>query len=445
MQSSLATDAPIRFPAKLRGVFTPHRYKVIRGGRGSGKSWGVARALLTMGANRPLRVLCAREVQESIKESVHRLLKDQIEALDLDSEYQVLETEIRGRNGTLFAFTGLLQHTIASIKSYEGFDIVWVEEAQNVSDRSWSTLTPTIRKDGSEIWATYNPELDTDPTHVRFVENTPPDCLLIEMNWRDNPWFNNVLNAERMHAKATLPVEDYENIWEGKCRSAVVGAIYGQEVSEMHAEGRVCLLPADPKLRTHVILDLGWADSMFAILAQRHLSSLRIVESIETDHKTYQWLTTELRTRRNLNWGKVFLPHDGAHANPQTGLTARQTMRDLGWDTALVPNVPIETGIRTARQTLANVYMDRDRACGNVTRPDGVVIGSLGECLKRYRRHINSKTDEAGTPVHDRWSHGADGWRYVSLVAEKMTNDTDSRPIPPEQIARYGVDAEMGL
>ena len=276
------------------------------------------------------------------------------------------------------------------------------------------------------------------------------DCVhgvpaIIEMNWRDNPWFNNVLNAERMHAKATLPVEDYENIWEGKCRSAVVGAIYGQEVSEMHAEGRVCLLPADPKLRTHVILDLGWADSMFAILAQRHLSSLRVIESIETDHKTYQWLTTELRTRRNLNWGKVFLPHDGAHANPQTGLTARQTMRDLGWDTALVPNVPLETGIRTARQTLANVYMDRDRACGNVTRPDGVVIGSLGECLKRYRRHINSKTDEAGTPVHDRWSHGADGWRYVSLVAEQMTNDTDSRPIPPEQIARYGVDAEMGL
>lgn len=437
-------DEPIQFPAKLRGLFKPHRYKVARGGRGSGKSWGFARALLAIGASRPLRVLCAREVQESIKESVHRLLKDQIEEMGLGSHYQVLETEIRGKNGTLFVFAGLLQHTVTSIKSYEGFDVCWVEEAQNVSSRSWSILIPTIRKDGSEIWVTFNPELDTDETYVRFIENTPPDCLLIEMNWRDNPWFNAVLEGERRHAKGTLPDEDYNNIWEGKCRSAVVGAIYAQEVAEMHAEGRICLLPADPKLKTHIILDLGWNDSMFAILAQRHMSSLRVIETIETDHKTYQWLSAELRTRR-LNWGTCFLPHDGAHATPQTGMTARQVMRDLGWKTALVPNVPIETGIRAARQTASQVWMDKAKACGNTTRVDGVVIGSLGECLKRYRRHINSKTDEAGTPVHDRWSHGADDFRYLSLAAEKMDNDNEPRKIPPGAIAHYPVNSEMGL
>ena len=216
----------VQFPAKLRGLFKPHRYKVARGGRGSGKSWGFARALLALGASRPLRVLCAREVQESIKESVHRLLKDQIEELGLGGHYQVLETEIRGKNGTLFVFAGLLQHTVTSIKSYEGFDVCWVEEAQNVSKRSWGILIPTIRKVGSEIWVTFNPELDTDETYVRFVENTPPDTFLVEMNWRDNPWFNGVLDAERKHAKATHTKEDYDNIWEGKCRSAVVGAVY---------------------------------------------------------------------------------------------------------------------------------------------------------------------------------------------------------------------------
>lgn len=437
-------DAPVAFPAKLRPLFKPARYKVARGGRGSAKSWGFARALLAMGADRCIRVLCAREVQASIKESVHQLLKDQIEAMGLGPEYDVYETEIRGKNGTLFAFAGLLQHTVTSIKSYEGFDYVWVEEGQTVSNRSWRVLIPTIRKDGSEIWVTFNPELDTDDTYVRFVENTPPDCVLIEMNWRDNPWFNDVLNAERLHDKRTLPKEDYDNIWEGKCRSSVIGAVYAQEVAEMHAEGRVCLLPADPKLKTHVILDLGWNDSMFTILAQRHLSSLRVIETIETDHKTYQWLSAELRTRHH-NWGKVWLPHDGAHATPQTGLTARQVMRDLNWKTALVPNLPVETGIRMARQVASRVYLDKTKAAGNVTRADGVVIGSLGECLKRYRRHINSKTDEAGTPVHDRWSHGADGYRYLSLVADKLTNESDEFEIPKGSIAAYPLDNEMGM
>lgn len=437
-------DAPVQFPAKLKPVFAPHRYKIIRGGRGSGKSWGVARALLALGASKPLRVLCTREVQESIKESVHKLLSDQIEELDLDSEYEVLEKEIRGKNGTLFVFAGLLQHTVTSIKSYEGFDVVWVEEAQTVSKRSWSILIPTIRKTGSEIWVTFNPDLDTDETYVRFVENTPPDCVLIEMNWRDNPWFNDVLNSERLHAKATLPDEDYQNIWEGKCRTAVEGAVYAHEIGRMYAENRVCLLPYDQRLKVHIVMDLGWNDSMFTGLVQRHLSSVRIIETIECDHKTYGWLSNELRTRP-YNWGKVYLPHDGAHGNAQTGLTARQTMRDLNWKTAIVPNVPVETGIRAARTIMDQVYIDRNKAAGMTVRPDGVTIGSLAECLKRYRRHVNSKTEEAGTPVHDRWSHGADFFRYMALAAPSMTNDTDEIVIPQSAITVYGTDDEMGL
>jgi phage terminase large subunit len=319
-----------------------------------------------------------------------------------------------------------------------------VEEAQNVSKRSWSILIPTIRKDGSEVWVTFNPELDTDETYVRFIENTPPDTFIVEMNWRDNPWFNSVLDAERKHAKGTLLKEDYDNIWEGKCRSAVVGAIYAQEVAEIHADGRVCLLPHDPKLKTHVILDLGWNDSLFAILAQRHLSSLRVIETIETDHKTYAWLSNELKTRR-FNWGTLYVPHDGAHGNAQTGLSARQNLRDLGWRTAMVPNVPVETGIRLARQVLGRTYFDRGKAFTQTTRQDGVVIGSLGECLKRYRRHVNSKTDEAGTPVHDRYSHGADGWRYLGLVADKLTNENEAQQIPASAIVHYPTDAYTGM
>src|SRR5690242_12113424 len=134
------------FPSKLKFLFQPKRYKVAYGGRGATKSWGFARALLIQGAQKKLRILCTREVQKSIKDSVHSLLADQIQALGFGHLYEVLQNEIRGKNGTEFLFAGLSTQTIESIKSYEGIDRVWVEEARAVSKRSWSILIPTIRK-----------------------------------------------------------------------------------------------------------------------------------------------------------------------------------------------------------------------------------------------------------------------------------------------------------
>ena len=147
----------VDFPEKLQPLFQPNRLKVAHGGRGSAKSWGFARALLIEAARTPLRVLCTREIQKSIKDSVHRLLNDQIQAMGLGHLYDVFDTEIRGKNGSLFLFAGLAQHTVESIKSFEGVDRVWIEEAQTVTKRSWDVLTPTIRKNGSEIWVTLNP------------------------------------------------------------------------------------------------------------------------------------------------------------------------------------------------------------------------------------------------------------------------------------------------
>ena len=165
----------VEFPSKLRGLWQPKRFKVMYGGRGGAKSWSVAMALLVMGSNRPLRILCAREIQKSMRDSVHRLLSDQIAALGLGGFYDVLDTEIRGANGTLILFAGLQSHTVDSIKSYEAIDIVWVEEAQSVSARSWEVLVPTIRRPGSEIWLTLNPDLATDATYARFIEAADSD------------------------------------------------------------------------------------------------------------------------------------------------------------------------------------------------------------------------------------------------------------------------------
>ncbi len=157
------STASAEFPEKLGFLFYPERYKIAYGGRGSGKSWSFARALLIQGLQSPLRVLCTREIQKSIKDSVHKLLSDQIQLLGLGTLYDVLETTIRSKtNATEFMFSGLSTHTVESIKSFEGCDICWIEEAQTVVKRSWDILTPTIRKDNSEIWVSFNPDLETD-------------------------------------------------------------------------------------------------------------------------------------------------------------------------------------------------------------------------------------------------------------------------------------------
>ena len=216
MTDSLATR--IKIPKKLiKPLFTPHRIKVLKGGRGSGKSWTVAQALLSIGYDQKKRILCAREIQKSIQDSSYKLLVDQIERLDLGAHYEVLKTEIRGTNGTEFLFRGLGNLTAESIKSFEGVDLVWVEEAHTVSARSWELLTPTIRKPGSEIWITYNPDEETDPVDVNFVQRNPPDCVVTEVNWNDNPWFPEVLKAEKDYLYAVDP-DTAAHVWGGGYR-----------------------------------------------------------------------------------------------------------------------------------------------------------------------------------------------------------------------------------
>jgi phage terminase large subunit len=401
-----------KFPKKLDFLFRPSRYKVAYGGRGSAKSWSFARALLIQGADRPLRILCTREVQKSIKDSVHKLLQDQIEALGLGGKYQVLDTEIRGHLGTEFIFAGLSNQTRESMKSYEGIDIVWAEEAHAISKSSWDILIPTIRKDGSEIWISFNPELDTDETYLRFVVNPPPNCISALVNYSDNPWFPEVLEQERQHCKLVNP-DDYETIWEGKCRAAVVGAIYAKEVELAAREGRICNVPYNPMLKVHAVWDLGWNDSMFIILAQKIRSEIAIIEVIEDSHKTLDWYVGELQNRR-YNWGYDYLPHDAEHGNYQTGLSAKKIIENFGRKTKIVQNIGVEEGIKITRMAFRQMVFDRNKAA------------RLLECAKRYKRFI-SKNGEPGSPVHDEYSHGADTLRYLALVADQMTNEDESK------------------
>lgn len=214
----------MKLPRKLQGMFDPYRYKILFGGRGGAKSWGVGRILSAFGARQPLRILCAREFQTSIRDSVIALLKDQIRRLGLKSRYKFGSTYIEGKNGTEFLFKGLRINP-DEIKSLEGVDICWVEEAQRVSEASWTYLIPTIRKEGSEIWGTLNPVDDDDPTYKRFIINTPPNTLLVNINWNDNPWSPETLNQERLYCLATDP-DAYAWIWEGKTRKISDAVIF---------------------------------------------------------------------------------------------------------------------------------------------------------------------------------------------------------------------------
>lgn len=203
------------FPDWAKPLRQPTRYKVMHGGRGGGKSYATADALLLEGAARKCRILCAREYQNSIKESVHYLLKERIYALGLEDFYKIQETTITGLNGTTFVFKGI-RHNVQSIKSMAGLTHCWIEEGQTISAGSWQILVPTIREEGSEIWVTFNPHHSTDPMYSEFVTRTRQNAWVQQVNWRDNPWFPDTLDEERRAMAATDP-DLYQHIWEGEC------------------------------------------------------------------------------------------------------------------------------------------------------------------------------------------------------------------------------------
>ena len=219
-----AAETRLSFAPKFKPLFQPKRYKTFHGGRGGAKSWAAARALVIMAASKKLRILCTREVQNSIKDSVHKLLKDQIEMLGLNPWFRITNETITSASGSEFLFKGLRFDPLG-IKSTEGVDICWVEEAQSVSSDSWAILIPTIRKEGSEIWVTFNPGEESDPTYQRFIVTPPDDSITVEVNYYDNPYLPETLRKEMEYCKR-IDYEAYEHIWLGKPKSISDSVIF---------------------------------------------------------------------------------------------------------------------------------------------------------------------------------------------------------------------------
>ena len=311
--------------------------------------------------------------------------------------------------------------TTSSLKSYEGYDICWVEEAQNVVRRSWDILIPTIRKPNSEIWISLNPELDTDETYMRFVADPPASGKVVHIGYKDNPWFPDVLEEERKELlrqveKGIRDIDDYNNIWDGQCKVVVDGAIFAKELTTLKREGRLCTVPYDPMLKVHTIWDLGWNDSMAILMVQKAASQIRIIDYIEDDHRTVddyilsQEGREDLASRKYL-WGTDYLPHDGRSRSVLSNKSAEDILKALGRKVEITPEIGVENGLKAARMLLARTCIDKDKALQLFNR------------LSRYKRIINKTTNEPGAPLHDENSHGSDGYRYLAVVADQLTNE----------------------
>lgn len=206
----------IEVPKKFKGLWKPYRYKVFYGGRGSGKTHAIAEYLIVSSLLNKERILCTREIQKSIKESVYEVLVQKISKLRLEKYFNITENKITNISGSEFIFAGL-RTNVESIKSMEGISKCWVEEAQSISRNSLDVLIPTIRKELSELIFSFNPCNETDPVYQDFVVNTKKDALVEKVNYTDNPFFPEVLENERAECQKRNP-DDYKWIWLGELR-----------------------------------------------------------------------------------------------------------------------------------------------------------------------------------------------------------------------------------
>jgi len=219
---------------------------------------------------------------------VHKLLCDQIEALGLIGFYEITQASIKGKNGTEFSFVGL-KNNVANVKSYEGIDICWVEEAQTVSRLSWNILIPTIRKGGVEIWVPFNPELETDETYQRFVANPPADCITMRVNWSDNPWFPDTLRLEKDALKATgrrKPTTRSGKVYAAK---RWMGLFLPRKCKTAEKDGRITRVPYDATKPVHAVFDLGWSDSPPFGSCSLWAWRSRLIRYIEDSQKTISY------------------------------------------------------------------------------------------------------------------------------------------------------------
>ncbi len=420
----------LELPEAFCDLLLPSRYKVFYGGRGAAKSRSFGIAALAKGMQRKRGILCARELQVSIADSVHSLLSQEIaKKHEFQNFYDPKQKEIIGKNDTFFIFKGL-KHNINEIKSTEGIDICWVEEAQAVSDKSWETLIPTIREEESEIWVSFNTKNPTDPTYQRFVVLKPKKAIIKKVSYRDNPFFPSVLEDERIALKETDP-EAYEHVWEGGFDTRYSGSVYAKSIKQEQIKE----IAYDAQRPIYTSWDLGFDDATAIVFYQLARNEIQVIDYYESNFedikhycevlygakividkrseatgKVLEWhfgeRISEVRSRYNYTGAKHYVPHDAAYKlQAAAGRSIVEQAGEFGIVLVVVQATNQQNSEQALRKTLPDCWFNLE------TTKD--LVHALMSYHYEYDedRKIYSKI-----PVHDWSSHAADAAELMARM-----------------------------
>lgn len=413
----------IKYAPVFHPLLGPRRHKAAHGGRGSGKSHFFATlAVAKCIANPGSRIVCIREVQKDLRDSAKLLIEDKIRKFDLERQgFRILEKETQTPGGGRIIYRGMNNYTADSIKSLEGYDAAWVEEAHTFTKSSMEILIPTIRESGSEIWWSWNPRKENDPVDKLFRgEERPSDCAIVQANWKDNPWFPDVLEQERQDCIRINP-DQYDHIWEGDYVTIIEGAYYAKGLKQAETDGRITDIPLEPLQEIRAYCDIGGtgkkSDAFAIVVAQfagRRINVIDYYEAVGQPGSAHiNWLR-----KQGYKDALIILPHDGETNDRVIDINYRQAFEQAKFDVEVIPNQgtgAAKNRIERGRQLFPRIWFDKLRTVG--------LIKALGW----YHEKIDEEREIGLGPDHDWASHGADAFGLMAIHWEEpRTTDMEA-------------------
>ncbi len=414
----------------FRPLLESARYKGAWGGRGSGKSHFFAELLIDDSlCHKGLLSVCIREVQKTLAQSAKRLLESKLDEFRLGEKdgFKVYNTVIETPGDGLIIFNGMQDHTADSIKSLEGFQRAWIEEAQTLSKTSLNMLRPTIRAGGSEIWASWNPRRKNDPIDVLLRQGkTPRNSIVVNANWSDNPWFPDVLEQERLDCLENEP-EEYDHIWDGGYVKVTKGAYYAKRLLEAKQQGRITRVTQDPLITVRLFVDIGGtgakADNFVIWAAQFVGTEIRVINHYEVQG---QELSAHLAWMRESGYtpsvASIWLPHDGGTNDKVFNVSYESALRQAGYNVTVVPNQgkgAAKQRVEAGRRLFPSIMFDKEKCAGGL------------EALGWYHEKIDEVREIGLGPEHDWSSHSADAFGLMCVAHETpVTHEEDDYDIP---------------
>ena len=400
------------------------RYWGAYGGRGSAKTRSFAKMSAVRGYiwgmnGQEGQILCAREFMNSLDESSLEEIKAAIRSEDwLNEYYEIGEKFIRSKDGRIkYTFSGL-RHNLDSIKSKARILLCWVDEAEPVSEEAWRKLVPTIREEGSEIWVTWNPERKNSSTHKRFRESPPDGSKIIELNFRDNPWFPDVLEQERQNDMANRP-EHYAHIWEGDFVTAMEGAYYVKHLAKARSDGRIGRVAEDPLMKARAVWDIGGtgakADACSIWIAQYVGREVRFLDYYESQG---QPIAAHVNWLREHGYGSALcvLPHDGTTNDRVHDVSYESYLRQAGFAVKVVPNQGTGAAMKrveAARRLFPSMWFDEKKCSAGL------------DAIGWYHEKRDEERGIGLGPNHDWSSHAADAFGLAAVAHEPPSSTED--------------------